>query len=248
MSGMPRDQVECERVVVAPEHRVARVPLEHVVRDGVARGVEDDPINLARARHAHARAGHLIRLDELEVERDWRIDAWVARQDGEGLAALGPAHPHRPQLRRQVHRLRPILERVLDPPVGVGAASEHLEARAGAHAVVGQRQDDAFRVAVVGDLVAGAVAQDPPHLRVDSGVRGQAVRLRPVPAVVGRGLRGVELGADDGHDRSGTRRLRGLGAPGCEQSLQHGHTAPGGSSFTSLTPSPFFRVASLPAR
>ena len=115
----------------------------------------------------------------------------VGRQHGERLAVGRLGHPHRAELLGQVDRLGPLGERRLDAAVDLGVLGQKLQPRAGADAVVGERQHDALGVGVVGDLVAGAFAE----LLADVGRGGrvgrQAIGHRPVPGVLGRGLRRV---------------------------------------------------------
>ena len=54
---------------------------------------------------------------------------------------------------------------------------------AGADHVVGERQDNPAGITVVGDLVAGAVAERAPHVGARGRIGAQAVGVRPVTAV-----------------------------------------------------------------
>ncbi len=237
MSGMPRswpgrsgaevvhDRSGGERVVGrevvdgrAEHAAVTGVPLEHAVGGGVAPLIQSDAVDLVVAPAAKQGRADLVGLDELEIKRDGRArrrDAGVVDQQRERLAALCPGQPHGAELAGQVDRPRPLLERILDAGIRVGVVSEHLQPGTGADGVVGEREDDALGVGVVGDLVAGAVAEDAPHLGVDRGVGREAVRVRPVLAVLRRGLGRVELGNDEATAAArsasvrSTRRRRG---------------------------------------
>ena len=68
---------------------------------------------------------------------------------------------------------------------------EHLQPRAGADAVVGQGRDDPPGVAVVGDLVAGAAAENGADAGVVGRIGGEQIGAGPVPAVLLGGHRGI---------------------------------------------------------
>ena len=178
---------------------VTGVPLEHAVGGGVAPLIQSDAVDLVVAPAAKQGRADLVGLDELEVKRDGRArrcDAGIVDQKRERLAALCPGQPHGAELSGEVDRPRPLLERILDASIRVGVVSEHLQPGTGADGVVGEREDDALGIRVVGDLVAGAIAEYAPHLRVDRGVGREAVRIRPMLTVLRRGLGRVELGDD----------------------------------------------------
>lgn len=63
----------------------------------------------------------------------------VTGQESEALAAFALADAHRAELVGQADRLGPGREFSLHQPVGFGVVGEHLEPRAGADDVVGQR-------------------------------------------------------------------------------------------------------------
>ena len=88
-------------------------------------------------------------------------------------------------------------ERRFHMAVGLRVLRQHLQARTGADAVVGQRQHDAARVGVVGDLVAGVVPESAAHCRRIGGLGREAVRVRPVAAVLVSDRRGVIAPTND---------------------------------------------------
>jgi len=64
------------------------------------------------------------------------------------------------------------------------AVGEHLQSRAGTHAVVGQGERDPAGIAVVGDFAAGAVPQGPPDLATVRCDGDEAIGDAPVSVVV----------------------------------------------------------------
>jgi len=118
-------------------------------------------------------------------------------RDGERLPILRPGLAHGAESARQIDRLGPGRKLAFDGLVGFGGVGEHLEARPRAGHVVGQREDNAAGIGVVGHLVAGTVAECPPDFRRSGGVGRQVIGAGPVLAIVQRGLRGVEPGTHE---------------------------------------------------
>ena len=138
-------------------------------------------------------------------------------------------------------------ERLLDLPVGVGVVGEHLQTRARADDVVGQRQHDPAGVAVVGHLVAGAVAQDAPHVGTVRRVGREAVGVGPVAAVVVVGHRRVVAGTQQSHG-AGVRAHVWLGSDQPGKPIQHVQSAPGGTSLLMTNPRDFDFAACFEAK
>ena len=222
--------------------RVARMPAENPVRDGVSPGVVAYAVALVLPVRQQALAPDSVRLDHGDVQLDPAFQSRVVEHHGEGLAVLAPRHPHRPQLLRKTDCLRPPRERGLDSVVEPLVLAEHLQARTRSHGVVGQHQHKPPRVGVVRHLVARAHPQNPPHLGRGVRVRREGVRRRPVPRVVGSGLRRVEAGFHCSDDRPGPR-----GAEKRFQSVEHPH-APECTIFLMRSPPPRDFAASLEAR
>ena len=130
------------------------------IRRGVAEAVALDAVNVSppHVPLPVRRCGHLLGLDELEIELDRRGHLTVDGQDTEGLAIRGPRHPHGPQLGGQLDLRGPVGKERLQVAIGLLIVAEYLQAWPRAHAIVGQRCDDFAGVAVVGHLVAGAIA------------------------------------------------------------------------------------------
>ena len=122
-------------------------------------------------------------------------------------------------------------ELLLDQPIGLVIVGEHLQPRAGADAVVGQGRDDPPGVAVVGDLVAGAAAEDGADAGIVGGVGRQQIGAGPVPAVLLGGHRGIVAPANvQGHADGAERAPRLAASEDVLHQSQH-QSVPGGTSF-----------------
>jgi len=119
--------------------------------------------------------------------------------------------PHRAELRRQVDLPRPVLEHRLDAVVERRVLRQHLQPRPGADAVVRERLHHPAQVAVVGHLVACAVADGPPHVERVGGGGTECIGVRPVASVLVGRLSGIVAGAENRQVRRDNRHCHSDG-------------------------------------
>ena len=172
-------------------------------------------------------------------------------KNAERLPVLRAGHAHGAQFLGQRDLGCPLLEGVLDLLVQRALIGEQLQARPGADCVIGQSQDDASRIGVVGDLVARAVAQRAPHVRRCGGIGRQGVGIRPVAAVVRRRSGGIEAPAHvaDGNGTQATARIEAAQMNRFLVRRRRDHqSAPGGTILETRTPRPEALLACLELR
>ena len=112
--------------------------------------------------------GNLVCLNEAQIELHLVVDLRVGSKNPKGLSVLGTGHSHGAELLSQTHRCRPGAELTLYGAVGLIILRQHLEARTRPNRVVGKGQNNPASVAVVGDLITGAVTECLPDLRTGS--------------------------------------------------------------------------------
>ena len=195
----------------------AGVRLENVVADHVAVPVHLDPVHERPVgRHGLLIVvgwrGDLIGLHQPDVELHAAIvQPRIREQQAERLAVEELRLGGNAELVRQADLPRPVVPSPTDRPIRGGVARREQHPRPDADQIVALGDTDAVDVGVVGSLVPGSIANDPPDFRRKSGVGRERIGVCPMAGIVAR-LGSVVPGAD--RLRLGERHLPGRAGSG----------------------------------